>query len=66
MGFCERKLGALWHPHTPDFVGRNFFQAKFSKIFKRKNFCEEGESKIIFFVKRCLLSNLTPYETFGS
>ena len=66
MGFCERKLGALLHLHIPDFVGRKFFQAKFSKIFKRKNFLKEGESKKNFFTKRCLLSNLTPYETFGS
>ena len=36
VGFCEWKLGALLHPQTSDFVGRNFFQAKFSKIFKRK------------------------------
>ena len=48
MGFCERRVGVL-HLHTPDFVGRNFFQAKFSKIFKRENFFEEGESKKKFF-----------------
>ena len=45
VGFCERKLGALLHLHVPDFVGRIFREAKISKIFKRKNFFEEGELK---------------------
>ena len=52
MVFCERKLGALLHLHIPDFVGRKFFQAKFSKIFKRKNFLKEGESKKKFFYEK--------------
>ena len=58
MGFCERELGALLHPHTPDFGGRNFFQAKFSKTFKLKKMFLEGSRKM-FFAKSCLSSNLT-------
>ena len=51
VGFCERKLGELLHLHTPDFVGRNFQKAKISKIFKRKNFFEEGELKNCFLLE---------------
>ena len=51
VGFCERKLGALLHLRTPDFVGRIFREAKISKISKRKMFFEEGELKKKFLLE---------------